>query len=204
MNNSKEQGIMIEFMLLAAPRSGTTWAANWLTTDTTLCLHDPLYTRHYTELDSYPTKKRLGISCTGLMCFPEWVNAHPARKIVLHRNINEIRESLKEIGLPWSDHPPNLDAIKAIHLPWTDLFEHPKFIYETLLELPFDPERHSLLKDIKMQPNFEGLSIGHDVTRRLVNELLEIMVSRPEIREGIRNNPNLLEQNEQRKTDISL
>jgi len=27
---------MINFMIVALPRSGTTWAANWLTTDTTL------------------------------------------------------------------------------------------------------------------------------------------------------------------------
>ena len=164
---------MISFMVLAAPRSGTTWCSNWLTTDTTICLHDPLFTRHYTELDETPTRKALGVACTGLALFPEWVNAHPARKIVLHRDINEINESLEAIGLSEIsvDFILKLESIDAIHLPWTDLFEKPKFIYETLLELPFDAERHALLKEIEMQPNFEGLTVGQDVTRKLLGEL---------------------------------
>jgi hypothetical protein len=166
---------MIAFMLLAAPRSGTTWAANWLTTDTTLCLHDPLYTKHYTELDSFKTEKTLGVSCTGLAYFPEWVNKHPSRKIVLHRDISEIERSLEDIGLemafPDVNYIINLESIDAIHLPWTDLFDNPKFIYETLLERPFDAERHALLREIEMQPKFEGLTVGHNVTRRLVSEV---------------------------------
>ena len=172
---------MISFMLLAAPRSGTTWASNWLTTDSTICLHDPLFTRHYTELDGIQTskipgiqtRKTLGVACTGLALFPEWVNAHPARKIVLHRDIDEINESLEAIGLSEIsvDFILKLESLDAIHLPWTDLFEKPKFIYEYLLEMPFDAERHALLKEIEMQPNFEGLTVGKDVTRKLLGEI---------------------------------
>ena len=164
---------MVEFMVLSAPRCASTWCSNWLTTDTTLCLHDPLFTRHYLDLDDIRTTKRLGVACTGLAYFPEWVNAHPARKIVLHRDINEINESLEAIGLSEIsvDFILKLESIDAIHLPWTDLFEKPKFIYETLLELPFDAERHALLKEIEMQPNFEGLTVGKNVTRKLLAEL---------------------------------
>ena len=89
---------MIDFMLLASPRSGTTWAANLLTTDTTLCLHDPLFTHHYSELDGIESNKRLGVSCTGLCLFPEYVNSHQARKVVLHRDLREINRSLDAIG----------------------------------------------------------------------------------------------------------
>ena len=167
---------MIEFMLLAAPRSGTTWAANWLTTDTTLCFHDPLFTYHYTDLDQIKSRKHLGISCTGLSYFPKWVNCHPARKIVLHRDIDEVNESLKKIGLPpvVIEYMNKLASIEATHLPWTDLFERPKFIYETLLELPFDEERHTLLREIEMQPDFERISIGNH-TKRILNEIQQVM-----------------------------
>lgn len=170
---------MVEFMVLSAPRSASTWCSNWLTTDKTLCLHEPLFTRHYTELDGIQTTKRLGVSCTGLAYFPEWVNAHPARKIVLHRDINEINESLDAIGLPEIsvDYIRKLESIDAIHLPYTDLLENPKFIYETLLELPFDEgciERHALLKEIEMQPNFEGLTVGKNVTRKLIAEIRQM------------------------------
>ncbi len=168
---------MIEFMLLAAPRSGTTWASVWLTTDKTLCLHDPLHVNHYSELDTIKTDKNLGVSCTGLLHFTDWVNSHPARKIILHRDLNEINESLSKIGLlaglPEISmyHVHKLNSIKGIHLPWQDLFQRPKFIYEYLLQLPFDEERHSLLTQVEMQPNFEGLRIDYDVTRRLFREI---------------------------------
>lgn len=167
---------MIEFMLIAAPRSGTTWAANWLTTDTTLCLHDPLWTRHYSELDEVKSTKHIGISCTGIMHFHAFVNAHPARKVILHRDLNEINDSLRAIGLTDMEQKyiDALDKIKGIHCHWEEIFSNPSPIYEYLLQLPFDEERHKLLKEIEMQPLFSGLTIGKDTTRRLLEELRSI------------------------------
>lgn len=166
---------MIEFMLIAAPRSGTTWAANWLTTDKTLCLHDPLFTRHYTELDDIESGKRLGVSCTGLFMFPEWVNGHKARKVILHRDLNEINASLEAIGLAGisREYHNRLDLINGIHLDYQDLFDSPRPIYEYLTGLKFDEERHAMLLDIEMQPKFSGLKVGREVTRRLINEIRE-------------------------------
>lgn len=167
---------MVEFMLLAAPRSGTTWASNWLTTDKTLCLHDPLWTHHYSDLDKIQSSKKLGVACTGLYMFSEFVNNHPARKIVLHRDENEINQSLEAIGLPaLSNTEEALYKINGWHMDWKKIFTEPKTIYEFLTELEFDEERHSLLKEIEMQPNFEGLTINKKVTFALFNELQEIM-----------------------------
>lgn len=166
---------MVEFMLLAAPRSGTTWASNWLTTDETLCLHDPLWTYHYSDLDHIKTDKILGISCTGLYKFPEFINKHPARKVILHRNEEEINASLKEIGLPpISNVEDDLNQISGFHVNWKWIFDEPKEIYEYLTGLKFDAERHALLKEIEMQPNFPGLVINRDVTAKLLKELSEI------------------------------
>lgn len=164
---------MIEFMVIALPRSGTTWASNWLTTDDTLCLHDPLWNRHYSELDSIVSKRRLGVSCTGLALFPQWLNAHPARKVILHRDVIEVNESLTAIGMPTMGHDAedNLWRIAGVHVAWKDVFDKPREIYEFLLQKEFDAERHAELKQIEMQPNFEGLTVGKDVTRRLMNEL---------------------------------
>ena len=164
---------MIAFMILAAPRSGTTWAANWLTTDRTLCLHDPLFTHHYSELDSIETTKTLGISCTGAAFFRGWVNRHPARKVVLHRNRYEVNASLAAIGMP--EVPQSyfdcLAKIEGRHTDWRDLFGKPREIYEFLTGLPFDEERHALLRDIEMQPEFGRLKVGPEVTRKLVSEM---------------------------------
>lgn len=164
---------MIEFMVIGPPRSGTTWAANWLTTERTLCLHDPLWTMHYTEIDNYPTSRRLGVSCTGLLMFPEWLNRHPARKLVLHRPLEEVNASLDEIGLDLITDAiiGNLDRIEGMHVFWMDLFNTPEKIHQYLLGEPHDIERHQLLKQMEIQPNFEGLTISREVTKRLVNEL---------------------------------
>ena len=170
---------MIEFMILSAPRSGSTWASVWLTTDTTLCVHDPLWTRHYSELDAIEEKgKAIGLSCTGLALFPDWVNAHPARKIVLHRDHKEINESLALIGFSPREEiwDGMLDRINGIHRPWKDLFntEAAKDIYEHLLQIPFDEARHSHLREVEMQPKFAGLTVGKEVTNRLITELRSI------------------------------
>ena len=162
-------------MVLAAPRSGTTWASNWLTTDTTLCLHDPLWTHHYSDLDKIKSHKMLGVACTGLYLFPDFVNKHPARKIILHRDENEINESLKAIGLPeLKNTEEQLDKINGVHLDWKKIFTDPKTIYEFLTGLEFDKERHELLKEIEMQPNFDGLKVGKEVTAGLMKELVTI------------------------------
>jgi len=166
---------MVEFMLLAAPRSGTTWASNWLTTDQTLCLHDPLWTHHYSDLDRIETKKVLGVACTGLFMFPDFVNSHPARKVILHRDEQEINESLERIGLTGiSNANEDLYKIGGLHVDWKEIFTKPKMIYEFLTGLEFDPERHEVLKAIEMQPNFAGLKVGHDVTAKLLDELAGI------------------------------
>lgn len=164
---------MVDFMLLAAPRSGTTWASNWLTTDTTLCLHDPLLKWTKDELLTLNFPKRLGVACTGLALFPEWVNAQPGRKVILHRPLAEIDESLMNIGMtPISDAWYGvLDQIKGVHLDWQEMFTRPQYIYEYLLDLPFNPERWALLREMNVQPHFQGLSINRTATERLMNEL---------------------------------
>lgn len=163
-------------MIVALPRSGTTWAANWLTTDATLCLHDPLYRWHYRDWDRLKASdKSIGIACTGIWRWADWLNAHPARKVVLHRSLPEINQSLCDLGLPPCT-PADVSALNSIngeHHDYLDLFDRTAAarIYERLLLDAFDPSRHAELVQIEMQPNFAGLSVGADVTRRLVAEL---------------------------------
>lgn len=166
---------MVDFMVLGLPRTATTWISNWLTTDTSLCLHDPLYKYHYSALDSIETNKRLGISCTGLYNFPSYVNAHKAKKIIIHRNLNEINESLVAIGLPSlsQQEEDKLYKLQGIHINLEDVFSNPKLVFEYLLEKQFDAERFNELKTIEMQPHFYGLTINKNVTKRLMDELKE-------------------------------
>lgn len=160
-------------MVIAAPRSGTTWSANWLTTDSTVCLHDPLWTRHYSELDAIESKKTLGIACTGSALFPDWLNSHPARKVILHRPLAEVDASLEAIGLPACSRGWHgvLDRINGMHVTWRALWESPRLIYEHLLQRPFDAERHELLRQMRVQPDFERVDIDPAHTARMMRAI---------------------------------
>lgn len=163
----------VEFMVIAAPRSGTTWAANWLTTDTTICLHDPLIKMTKEDLLTLESEKRIGVSCTGLALFPQWLNAHPARKIILRRDLREIDDSLQRIGMTpireqWEGV---LDRINGIHMDWREMFTRPHYMYEYLLDKPFDPERWAVLREVNVQPHFDGLIVNKAATARLMADL---------------------------------
>lgn len=166
---------MLDFMIIGLPRSGTTWAANFFTTERAVCLHDPLFTRHYADLDSirYDGKK-VGISCTGIWRFPNFVNAHPARKIILRRPLAEVNSSLEAIGLPGCTEEDMLQhaMMPGEHFHFADLF-NPWYARQMCdyIGLPFDADRHAELVQIEMQPKFSGLKVGKEVTRRLVEEL---------------------------------
>ncbi len=168
---------MIEFMIIAAPRSGTTWASNWLTTDSTLCLHDPLLSWTKEQLDGLQSERTMGIACTAIGMFPQWLDAHPARKVILHRDLDEVDASLERIGMTpvgryWSGV---LGQLNGLHVPWRNLFDDPAPIYEYLLQRPFDAERHAYLRDINIQPNFQTLHIDRAATGRLMRDMREAL-----------------------------
>lgn len=143
---------MVEFMLLAAPRSGTAWAANWLTTDRTLCLHEPLYEHTLAELDVRDGSRTLGMACTVSALLG--VNRHPARKVVLHREPKEIRESMVALGIEGDYDFTALGNVEGQHHHWLDLFNNPKPIYEYLLQQSFDEVRHEQLRRFNIQNMF--------------------------------------------------
>lgn len=158
---------MLSFIVVGLPRSCTTWTANWLTTDDTLCIHDPLYKYKLEELDQLQTDKLLGISCTGLWKYPKFIHDHSARKIVIHRDLNDINESLVneiETNKLSEKDAKVLYDIDGMHVQFDDLF-HPvsaKQIYEYALNKPFDSVRHAYLVEMNIQPNFGMFSINKD------------------------------------------
>jgi hypothetical protein len=160
-------------MLISAPRSGSTWGANWLTTDTTLCLHDPLWTRHYSELDAIQSTKMLGIACTGIALFPDWLDQHPARKVILHRPLDQVDTSLAAIGLTECAHAWDgvLERVRGLHFDWRVLWDAPAQIYEFLLQRPFDAERFEQLRQMRVQPDFERVEIDPAHTQRMVRAI---------------------------------
>ena len=153
---------MLRFMVIGAPRSGTAWCANWLSHGAQLCLHDPLWDRHYTDLDAIE-HPRLGVACTGMAEFHSWVNKHPCPKVILHRTPALVNESLRKMGLP--DYPPerfaDLWKIHGLHAQWTDLFNENAVDIHLHLKLgPIDLDRWQMLR---------YLNITEDYTKRKQN-----------------------------------
>lgn len=168
---------MISFMLVAPPRCGTTWAANWLSTDTTHCLHDPLFMHHYSDWDAIPrpSGKSLGVACTGVFRFPEFLNSHKARKVILHRDEQSIVQSLAALGVPAREGQwePELRKINGWHCHYSDLFSAATAmpIYEWLTQRQFDPARHELLRAMLIEPMFGNIPANPEVLQRLQLEL---------------------------------
>lgn len=164
----------IEFMVIGAPRSGTAWAANWLTTEKTLCLHDALFRHTPEDLDKIQCSRALGLADSGLWHFPEWVAAHPAKKVILHRKECEIAASLKKAGFPplhancWQA----LHDMVGLHIDWRVLFEGPEMVHHYLFgNTPFDLERHTLLTKLNVQADFEKIDPDPAVTRQLLERM---------------------------------
>lgn len=173
----------IDFMVIAPPRCATTWIANWLTTDTTICYHDPLMHLHPTEIDEVLTRipancaKVVGIACTGIALFPDWVNAHPARKLILERPFEEIDASLERVGVPmvspqWEGA---MELIAGKAMPWDSVFDCDKAteIYRHLLRRIMDPDRWHQLREMYIAPNFNALALNRGNALRLMRELAE-------------------------------
>ena len=162
---------MIEFMLIGAPRSGTTWASNWLTTDTTLCMHGLSAKMHHTEWDSIKSNKMLGVSDPAISKFHRWLNQHPARKVIVHRDSKEVCES---VGI---HYVPNeyweLNKVDGMHVNWLDLFNNPKPIYEFLLQREFDQERHDMLKTFQINTMAKKVKLDKSIVHRMIKELQE-------------------------------
>lgn len=145
---------MIEFMVIAAPRSGTAWAANWLTTDSTLCLHEPTARWIPKEWDTLRSERKLGVACTvSAVLHRDFLNGHSARKVILHRPINEIRASMGSLAIAGDYDVTALEQINGQHYEWSELFSNPAPIYEFLLGKPFDGERHAELLAFNIQNN---------------------------------------------------
>jgi hypothetical protein len=51
------------------------------------------------------------------------------------------------------------------------MFTRPQFIYEYLLDLPFDAERWSVLRQMNVQPNLDSIQVNKAAVARFVAEL---------------------------------
>lgn len=147
---------MLDFMVVGLPRSGTAWLANWFTTERSVCWHEPLWTRTLEDLDSSTGAGLFGIADTQLLFTDvDQLNRHPAKKLIVHREIGAVNFSLGKIGLPSmkDEHKWRLDEIGGYHITFKDLWSVERFrpAAEWLLPVPFDAARYAVLRDLNIQ-----------------------------------------------------
>lgn len=171
----------LDFMVIALPRSGSTWTANWLSSETTFCLHDPLFYHHYLNLDSalsqdcFKTYRKVGVSCTALWRWVDWVNHHPAKKVIIHRELEELNKSLVQLSLTplTKNDEKSLHDILGLHVSYEDLFNPiaAEEIWTYLMDTTFDRERHNLLTKFNVQPAFKTIKPDVSAVQALYSEL---------------------------------
>ncbi len=133
---------MLDFAVFALPRSGTAWVANWLTTDKSLCLHDPFA---YGLPEDWPRDNRKrGIACTGGYAIPAFVETLDCPIAVIDR--------------PGRVRLPGLAAwlarVRGKRWRFEDLWdEHRAAELAAFLCLEFDPIRYRLLRGLNVQIN---------------------------------------------------
>lgn len=173
---------MIDFMIIGMPRSGTTWLSNLFNTGDFYCKHDPLYEMHYSEIDQKvgfagPYVKA-GVSCTALWKWPEWVNEHPSRKLIVHRSLVEINASLDGLGLPRipTYTATHFDSIIGLHMPYESIWDYDAMAdaFEYLTDRPLDINRYRELLRYNVQPNFGRIEVDKGAIKKLYNELASL------------------------------
>lgn len=144
---------MLDFAVFGLPRSGTAWIANWLTTDSTLCRHDP-FADGLPETWAFDHRKR-GVACTGGYLFPQWVDSLQCPIAVIERDVNDCEASSNEIGFHGVEPLARwLAQVKARRWRFEDLWREESAceLQAFLLpDLPFDVVRYRQLKQMNVQ-----------------------------------------------------
>lgn len=144
---------MIDFAIVALPRSGTAWLSNLLTTNDVICWHDPLAYKFRPE---EVVKMNGGFSDTGMGFYPGIVN-RIQKRIVISRGRAKCEESLHRIGvdLPFLDLlESSIKEVNAdITVDFDDLFEYKtsNMIYEFCIGERLSKERHALMRELDVQ-----------------------------------------------------
>ncbi len=146
---------MIDFMVLALPRSGTAWVANLLTTDTSLCIHEAFMDHSINDLDTRSYDGLLGIAETSAFIRVDEINQHSAKKLVIDRPFDEIYKSIVELGFKAM---PSYSAdlmiqLKGYRIAYKDLFNYEIMseAYYYLLRKELNQERHKMLCQMNIQ-----------------------------------------------------
>lgn len=179
-DRSQSLGRHLDFMVISMPRSGSAWLSNWLTTETSLCIHEPLH-EHYPldwDVGIAPTYSGLrGVACTGIWMYPEFLKNHPARKVIVHRPKEEINKSLRALGVLETLEVKTesmLWAPEGMHVTFSEILKDSKVakkVYEFLLEgKEFEQNRFNQLVKLNVQRDLDQVELNPEVVKRMLSD----------------------------------
>lgn len=147
----------MDFIVLGLPRSATTWLSVWLTTDHSLCLHDPFALG---VPETWPRDdRRFGISCTGAYLFPKWLRQFDCPIAIIERDAESCELSLRRAGLGSAAVAAlrqRLDKTDGRRFHFDDLWSEDtaRDLWHFLLpQIPFDALRYHQLRETQIQPH---------------------------------------------------
>ena len=116
------------YFVTGLPRSRTAWFAAYLTAQGGDCIHEGLtFFSHKADFDLLMSKRR-GLSDPGLMFtdFQERFSGAGSRTVIIHREINEVRKSLKRLLVNWNDQflldaQARMKGLNGLHVPFEQI-----------------------------------------------------------------------------------
>jgi hypothetical protein len=140
-------------MIIALPRSRTTWLANFLTTEKTFCFHDPLAEMYsYKEVLNLNTDRLTGIADTGIGWFD--TSIFDCRKLIIERPVSDVNKEMSSLLGQEIDLTPlwaNMQRIEALRVPFDQINERLEEIWTYCTELPYDALRAEYLINMNVQ-----------------------------------------------------
>ena len=175
------------FAIFATPRSRSAWLGAFLTYRDWVCWHNPTIGLHGVgDLDKLLHRPMTGICDTSwAVLWPEVIDRDPSLKIVvLERDVDEVIDSLREIG-PFDEGQARV-ILARLRIALGELkqlsgtltisaasLEDPavaKRVFEFCLPYKFDPEWYSVISKINIQPDIANLlSMAKANSRGLAN-----------------------------------
>lgn len=144
---------MIDFMVIALPRSRTTWLANFLTTDKTFCYHDPLAgMSSYREVLDLKTDRITGIADTGIGFFD--LSIFDCPKVIIERDLSAVNAEMSKMlgmGIDLRDLSRRIASLEGLRIKFEEINDRLEEIWNYCTELPFDRLRAEHLKNMNVQ-----------------------------------------------------
>ena len=180
---------MTPYFIASLPRSRTAWLANFLTYGPSFCFHEPM---NQVSLAQYPwllgsvgTEFAGSSDSVNTLVMEQLIDMFPDAKIVvIKRDIGRVKESLKNMGLPFTgtwlekmDTALNrvIDVYRPLVIPYAD-FDAAKIWTYLFPKVPLNGRRLEQLETMWINvPSQTSITKGVELIRRNGEMLLPLL-----------------------------